>query len=161
MSLRITEQNATHVSDIPFQHQGCFAVFSRQSIVDEYQQLHDLLKSEYPSLNSSANLEDDEWQALITDLCSRFSLVFESDIYCLFLIQKSDREIRALLRQLQRVLAGLRYAEDELDHMGSSTGLLLPASFSNRTDMLLGRATLPLVWVRMLDVLAFESDRCS
>lgn len=158
MPLHITEQNATQVSDIPFQYQGGFAVFSRQSMIDEYQLLHDLLKSEYPLLNSSTNLEDEEWQVLITDLCSRFSLVFGSDTYCQFLMQKNDRELRALLRQLQRVLAGLRYAEDELDHMGSSTGLLLPASFSNRTDMLLGRASLPLVWVRMLDVLAFEND---
>ncbi|WP_338726581.1 hypothetical protein V8687_03835 [Shewanella baltica] len=159
MPSHVTEQNATHVSHIPHQYQGCFAVFSRRAIMDEYQLLHDLLKSEYPSLKSSKNMEDNEWETLIKNLCSRFSLLFETDTYVDFLRGgMSDQDLRALLRQLQRVLAALRYTEGVLDHMSSPTGLLLPASFSNRMNMLLGHAALPVVWVRMLDVMAFETD---
>ncbi|MGR6833620.1 hypothetical protein [Aliivibrio wodanis] len=155
MAIHKTTENASHISEIPSQYQGSFAVFSCHSILEEFQQLHDLLCNEYPTLKSSARMEDNEWKTLIVRLCSGFSLHFESNIYLDFLEQQTDIEIQALLHQLKRALASLRYTKDVVDHASSPTGLLLPVTFVNRIDMLLGGAHVPVVWVRQLDLLKF------
>ena len=101
------------------------------------------------------DLEDDEWQDLMTSFTDSLGATLEIDTCRAWGRAATDRTRQATACQIQRALKAVRYAAATVDEHGSATGLLLPTSFSKRIVTLIGHAVLPMAWVRRLDVLRF------
>ncbi|WP_126456697.1 hypothetical protein [Sulfuriflexus mobilis] len=99
--------------------------------------------------------DDDEWNDIISDFMAYLGPLPESDICTQWALSATDRSRQIVAVQICRALRAIKHASGLVDDTSTATGLLLPISFSERIELLLGRALLPLAWVRQLDILRF------
>lgn len=129
------------------------ALFTLDAVEAELRWLRKALKLP-ANPDANADMDNDEWSALIESITNDLGPSPEIDGVGWFL-SSSDCDRRALAYQIRRALRAVKHARTCVDADGTATGVLLPATFARRVEVLLGQAVLPLAWVRRLDLLRF------
>lgn len=131
------------------------SVFSVEEIRDEMRRLGKALGIAPGA--GPPELMDDEWQEIIISLCSSVGASEpRSDSVREWVRGATDRERLALAYQIQRALSALAYAPGIYgSDYDPTTTVLLPVSYAQRIELLLGTGALPVAWIRRLDLLKF------
>lgn len=132
------------------------APFSIGEIRSELKRLEKILAV---TCDEAPEMDDGEWQDLIAQLL-RVVDDREPEISFAEWVRVAQGPSRmALAFQVRRGLKALQYARRWKGpaHMPTDV-VLLPASFSQRLDYLLGTGVLPLAWICRLDLLRFSRE---
>lgn len=103
------------------------------------------------------NMTNEEWRDLIVTLRPRLGASEpRSDTLSEWAREATDRERLALAYQVRRALSALAYAPGIYgSDYDPTTTVLLPVSYAQRIELLLGAGVLPVAWIRRLDLLKF------
>ncbi len=101
------------------------------------------------------SFDEEEWAEIMIDLRHTVGPAIETDTLSGWARSARPTWHHTVAFQIDRLLRCLHQATGCVDQEGGAIGLLLPISFADRVDFLLGSAQVPLAWVRQLDGLKF------
>ncbi|MBI5782348.1 MAG: hypothetical protein HZA69_01240 [Gammaproteobacteria bacterium] len=139
--------------DLPREY--AFAVFSAEEIREEMRRLKKALETA-PGI-APDDFTNEEWRGLIAGLRLHLGPAEpRNDSLREWAHGATDRERLALAYQVRRALSALAYAPGIYgSDYDPTTIVLLPVSYAQRIELLLGTGVLPVAWIRRLDLLKF------
>lgn len=135
------------LSYMPRRH--AFGMFSPSEIEAELIALRRAIGADAKA--PAPDMDELDWSEFIERILSRLGPLPDTENVARALQSETDLDRAALAFQLRRALSAVRYARQS-----DLTCLLLPLSYAERVEMLLGRAHLPMAWISVLDVLQFQ-----
>ncbi len=132
------------------------SVFAPDAIATELRAMRKHMDLPADPAEPGEDLEDVEWFEAVMSMVASLGPTLESDACAAWAREAEDRIRMEVAIRIRSALRAVQYASRAVDPDGSSaTGLLLPTSFARRAEALLDTATLPIAWVRRLDLLRF------
>lgn len=152
-----------YIQLLPLPMQSTFAMFSFADIRHELNNLYEVASTLYNIKNVRCNdisFKDGEWASFIYAMKLCFgSLPPETDTLKRALHGTEWHEGAALGLQTRKALKALIFAEENVEKQyGDQACLLLPVTYAQRFEMLIGEGRLPAASVTQFDVLKFDDS---
>lgn len=133
--------------------QYALAIFTIEEIRAELRQL---LRALGPEVNEMYETDDEGWREIINSLYLHLGAGHGTGIVKAWARATTCHHRQAMQAQIKRALAAAAHA-GKLSGPGyrRTECVLLPTTYAQRIELLLGQGVLPVVWVKRLDLLKF------